>query len=156
MSQLRTTRRRIGSITIEALMVLFVLIIATIGAFQFGLALIVKQAVIHAASVAAREAAKGATLAELEDVVEQVLAGHQITLGAKASLVLEDLAGAPPVDQAGTFPCAPPVSPSLQAGDVRVTLCVSLDQAPFVNALKPYGSDFTSKAFTVSCLSRKE
>ena len=58
---------------------------------QFGIALIVKQAAAHAVTVAAREAAKAnpPTPEELEDIIERVLAGHQITIGPDAAFVVE-------------------------------------------------------------------
>src|SRR5262245_33755267 len=61
----RTKRVRRGYLTIELIMVLFVLVLATFVTVQFGTALIVKQTVAEASTVAAREAAKGATLNEL-------------------------------------------------------------------------------------------
>src|SRR5262245_23196344 len=72
--------KRRGVYTIELIMVMIVLVLATFVSFQFGIFLIVKQAVAHAATVAAREAAKAnpATIPELEQIIETVLAGHQI------------------------------------------------------------------------------
>jgi hypothetical protein len=153
MSHRRRTRR--GVSTVELVMVLTVLILATFVTFQFGIALIVKQAVAHAATVAAREAAKvnPADLAELECDIERILAGFQITMGDKASFVLERPS---PQPQVGTLPCMPPATPVLDSDEVRVTICVSLTAHPILNILENYGIDFTGKTFTISAVATRE
>jgi hypothetical protein len=149
----RRQAQRRGVSTVELILVLVVLIVATMVSLQFGIALIVKQAVSHAATVAAREAAKGASPGELQTVVERVLAGHQITLGAHASLLLEDPDPRPAL---GTLPCTPPASPLLDGDEVRVTLCVSLTAHPMLNILQAYGIDFTGRTFTISAVASRE
>lgn len=138
---------------IELVGVLVVLIVATFVSFQFGIALIVKQAVAQASVVAAREAAKGATLTEIRSSIEQVLAGHQITIGNDASFVLENPLAQP---QQGTLPCTPPAAPAIDGDEVRVTLCVSLTAHPFLNILQTYGIDFTGRTFAISSAAAKE
>lgn len=152
--QTASARRR-GTSSIEIVLVLLVLVVATFVSLQFGIALIVKQAVAHAATVAAREAAKAnpADLDELECIIERVLAGHQIPIGSKASFVLED---PQPQPQRGTLPCAPPVAPEIDGDEVRLTLCVSLTAHPILNILQVYGIDFTGKTFTVSAVATRE
>lgn len=142
-----------GAASIELIMVLFVLIVATFVSLQFGIALIVKQAVAQASIVAAREAAKGASTTQLQTVIERVLAGHQITIGSNASFVLED---PDPEPQLGTLPCTPPVTPLLDGDEVRVTLCVSLTAHPILNILQPYGIDFTGRQFSISSVATRE
>src|SRR5687767_7929872 len=136
----RQRRRAIrrGVYTIELIVVMIVLILATFVSFQFGIALIVKQAVAQASTVAAREAAKAnpADLVELEEIIETVLAGHGITIGSDASFVLEN---PDPQMQQGTLPCAPPLVPLLSGDEVRVTVCVSLTAHPILNILEAYG-----------------
>lgn len=146
-------RQRHGFWSIELITVLIVLIIATFVSFQFGIALIVKQAVAQASIVAAREAAKGASVAQLQTVIERVLAGHQITIGPNASFVLED---PDPEPQQGTLPCTPPALPLLDGDEVRVTLCVSLTAHPILNILKFYGIDFTGRQFSISSVATRE
>jgi len=149
----RRTRRAVT--TIELVLVLVVLILATLVTFQFGFALIVKQAVAHAATVAAREAAKvnPADLTELQCDIEHVLAGHQIVMGPNASFVLENPLQQPMV---GTLPCSPPATPLLDSDEVRVTICVSLTAHPILNIFENYGIDFTGKTFTISAVATKE
>ena len=155
--QRRSRRRakRRGVYTIELILVLFVLVLATFVSFQFGIALIVKQAVAHASTVAAREAAKAnpANLVELEEIIETVLAGHGITIGSDASFVLESPA---PLPQQGTLPCTPPLAPFIDGDEVRVTVCVSLTAHPILNILEAYGIDFTGKTFSISSVATRE
>lgn len=150
---MRFRRHRRAVSAIELIVVLVVLILATLASFQFGIALIVKQAAAHAATVAAREAAKGADLAELETVIETVLAGHQITIGPDASFILEDPA---PQPQQGTLACEAPAAPVIDGDEVRVTLCVSLTAHPILNILQVYGVDFTGRHFTISSVATRE
>jgi hypothetical protein len=142
-----------GVTTIELIMVLVVLILATFASFQFAIALIVKQSIAHASTVAAREAAKGAQEAELEEVIETILAGHQITIGPDASFVLEDPS---PGTVQGTLPCTPPATPAIDGDEVRVTICVSLTVHPILNILEDYGIDYTGQTFTISAVATRE
>jgi hypothetical protein len=134
-------------------MVLVVLILATFVSLQFGLALIVKQTAAQAATVAAREAGKGADLADLKSDIERVLAGHGITIGADAAFVLENPL---PQPKQGTLACTPPASPVLDGDELRVTLSVSLTAHPILNILKVYGIDFTGREFTISSVTTRE
>ena len=156
MPAVRQTPRcqRRGSTTFESILVLFILIIATLAALQFGLALVVKQAVSHAATVAAREAAKGADADELVEVVEKVLAGHQIEIGPDATLVRQH--GGLPPEVRGSLDCAPLNEPPLDSDEVRVSLCVSLTAPPFLNILRNYGLDFTGRTFMTSSVATDE
>ena len=149
----RRTRRAVT--TIELVLVLVVLILATLVTFQFGFALIVKQAVAHAATVAAREAAKlnPADLDELQCDIDHVLAGHQIPIGTNASFVLENPA---PQTQRGVPTCTPPALPVLDDDEVRVTICVNLTAHPILNILQDYGIDYTGRTFTISAVATKE
>jgi len=149
----RRRNQRRGVYAIELILVLLVLILATFVSLQFGIALIVKQAVAEASTVAAREAAKGADLKELTCVINRVLANHQIMIGSNASYVLED---PDPEPVQGTFPCTPPATPVLSADEVRVTLCVSLTAHPILNILQMYGIDFTGRKFMISSVATRE
>ena len=164
MSQCRRTKsvkyrrgdRRRGVQTLEVIVVLPIVIITTFAVFQFGIAMVVEQAVTHAATVGAREAGKGADIDELVVVVEEVLFPHGITIGTDASVVLEDPMAPSPVEQRGTVTCDPPLAPTLGVDEVRVTVCVDLGASPFLNALTSYGINFAGKQFTVSSAVRKQ
>ena len=155
--RIRAARRR-GVSTFESILVLVVLIIASFAAFQFGLALIVKQTVSHAATVAAREAAKlsPATADELVCVVNRIFQEYRMQIGPDVSLVLEDPTAVIPIDPRGGLPCVPPATPVLDNDEVRVTVCVSLTAGPFVNILKFYGIDYTGRTFEISSVATKE
>jgi len=149
MSGPRRRRKTRGVSTIELILVLVVLILATFVSLQFGIALIVKQAVAHAATVATREAAKGVGVSELECLINRILAGHQITIGTNASFVLEE--GAVVHPQVGTPTFTPPtVTVPLDSDEVRVTLCVNLTAHPILNILSNYGIDYTNRKFIIS------
>jgi len=148
--------RRRGSITLEVALILPILVLLTIATIQFAVFTTVEQAVVHAATVAAREAAKGASVSELECVVETVLAPHGVAIGEHASIRLEDPEASPSSAQVGTLPCTPAASPAAPAsGEVRVTGSVDMGVKPFLNALKYIGIDYTGKQFSVSSLARK-
>ena len=147
-------RRRRGATTFESILVLFILIVATLAAIQFGLALVVKQAVSHAATVAVREAAKGADADELALIVERVLAGHRIEIGEDATLIREE--GDLPAEIRGSHPCELQGLPPLDGDEVRVTLCVSLTARPFLNILRNYGLDFQGRSFLISSVATRE
>ena len=150
-------RRTAGFSSIELILVTVVLIVTTFASLQFGLALIVKQAIAQAAIVAAREAGKGANLDELESAIESVLAGHQIEIGDDASFVLEDAPNDPTPQQRGNLDCMPPAgSPVLSSDEVRVTICVSLNAHPFLNILQSYGIDFADHEFLISSVAPRE
>ena len=57
-----------------------------------------------------------------------------------------------------TFDCDPPTTPTLGPSEVRVTVCVKLDQTPVVNreALKNFGFTFPGDYFRVSSVARME
>lgn len=149
-------RRRRGSITLEVALILPILLLLTIAAIQFAVFTTVEQAVVHAATVAAREAAKGASVSELEGVVETVLAPHGVSIGDHASIRLEDPQASPPSTQVGSLACTPAASPAAPAsGAIRVTVSVDMGAKPFLNALKYLGIDYTGKQFSISSLARK-
>lgn len=148
--------RRAGMQALEVVIVLPILILLLVAGIQFGMAMLVEQAVTHAATVAAREAGKGASTAEVVQTVECILAPHAITLGPYAGLLLEDPAKYSQPQKAGSLACDAPVSPALESGDVRVTLCVALDRRPFLNALRAYGIDLTGRRFVVRAAVQKE
>jgi len=147
-------RRRRGAVTIEALVVIPLLVIVTFAAFQFAGTIAVEQAVSYAATVGARESGKYATDAEIEVTVENALAPFNILLGSQASVVVERFGSANSL--IGTFPLTAPVTPALVAGETRVTVGVSLSLAPLARLLGNFGLDFSAGTFTASSLVRFE
>lgn len=155
---IRTTndRRRRGSIILEFILVLPVLVVLFVASVQFGHLLLVQQAVSHAAIKAAREAGKGATLSEIVTVVDDVLTTRNIMIGANATVVLEDPMASPAVQKSGTPDCDPPATPTLSSGDVRVTVCVDITSLPLGNMLSQFGFDLSGRCFTSSAYVRQE
>jgi hypothetical protein len=148
--------RRKGSITLEVSLILPILIVVILAAIQYAVFTTVEQAIVHAATVAAREAGKGASISDLSCIVETELAPHGIRIGNYASVVLEDPEATPAVQTAGATVCTPAQSPTPVAGEVRVTVCVDMGVKPFLNALKYIGINNTGKRFGISSLARKE
>lgn len=153
-ARLGRPRRRRGKLSLEFIFVLPILLIASIAVFQFGVAMVIRQAVVHSATVGAREAGKGADADELVEVVDTVIGVHGIFIGDHASLIFED--GLAPPEMRGTFPCGPPVGLPLDADQVRVTVCVDMAAKPFINPLRYYGIDFAGKHFQISSVVEKE
>ncbi len=100
----RVSRRR-GKLTLEVLLILPILFLTTMAVFQFGIAMTIKQAVTHAATVAAREAGKHADADELVFVVDAILDNHRLGIGENATLILEDPVAVNPQEIRGSFPC---------------------------------------------------
>jgi len=148
--------RRKGLSTLEMILVLPILLLVTFAGIEFGVLLLVRQAVSHAATVAAREAAKGADMDDLEIVIEKVLGPHDIKIGCCASFVLEDPSATDPVQQSGTFACTHPPVPCLDPDEVRVTVCIDMGKRPCLNALKSFGLDLSGRRMAASSFAKKE
>ena len=146
---------RRGSLTVELILVLPILILVCLATIQFGILMTVHQAVTHAATVAAREAAKGATINQLGCIVNQVLKPHNLTVGDCVSVVLEDGVGTPDAEQVGTVPC-PPASSPLPANSVRVSVCVDTDCQPFINPLSSFGFSLANRILCERAVVPKE
>jgi TadE-like protein len=152
----RNHRRREGSLTLQMILVLPILVIVSIATIQIGFLVTLRQAVYHAATVGAREAAKGGDINHVVCVVNSILRPHSLAVGDCVSVILEDPAANPPVVQAGTAPCAPPATPVLSGNEVRVSVCVDLSKQSVGNALKSAGICAIGKGFRGSSLALKE
>jgi len=119
-------RRRRAALTVELILVLPILILVCLATIQFGILMTVHQAVTHAATVAAREAAKGAPQQTLECIVEEVLAPHCLTVGT------------------GPTDCVQVVQEDL-GSSVRVTVYVDTDCKPFINPLSSFGFSLANR-----------
>lgn len=140
-SQRRPSRRagRRGVQSVEVIFILPMLLIVFLAAMQFGVVMVVQQAVAHAATVGAREAGKGADINEVACIVNRVLSCHCITVGTNASVILEDPEATPSEEQLGPVLCSAPPSPAIDSDEVRVTVCVDATSRPFLQALKVFG-----------------
>ena len=149
-------RRRIGSLTFQLILVLPILLIATIGIIQLGFLVTLRQAVYHAATVAAREAAKGADIDRVAAAVNSVLRPHNLQVGDVVGVTLEDVAVSSTPAQAGQVLCAPPTEPQLNNDEVRVSVCVDLTQHPLGNTLAVLGIGTVGRTIRASSVATKE
>lgn len=143
------------------------LVIAVIAALEFGIWLLVYQAVVSAAGDGAREAAKGLPISganSVATVVNNVLAVHSVTIDATPAsggdIVLEDPAAAPAVQNLNAgINCDPPSGPTLGAGEVRVTVCVIVSNGadqPVPNWLTTFGFSTAGRTIVATAYARKE
>ncbi len=155
-AQKRSPRR--GMQSLQLAVVLPILILVLIAGVQFGTTMVIQQAVTHATTVAAREAGKGADIDELAAVAEMMLFPHQMKVGPCLGIVLEDPEADVPVEHRGTVVDDLPTTPSLDPGEVRVTLCVDLSKRPFLNALKGFEMALSrsGKHFVARAVVKKE
>lgn len=152
----RTRRTRRGVQTLELIIVLPVLVLVTFAVFQFGMAMVFHHSVMSAATEGAREAAKGATTAEVGTDVETVLSVHGLSVaaGSGVMVVVEDSGGVNCVGD-NFVPC-PAATSITDPNEVKVTVLVEYDATPVPNFLDNYGIDFSSSRYEISSIARKE
>ncbi|MHB8901762.1 MAG: TadE/TadG family type IV pilus assembly protein [Thermoguttaceae bacterium] len=143
--------------TLELILVLPVLLILIVFCVQFAMVALFQSAVVHAATVGAREAGKGADLATVVEVVQRIVGVHCITIdGSGTKVVLEDSDSLLPAQAFGDPTlCNPPAS-LLGPNQVRVTVCVDLSATPFCNALANWGVTFAGRTLKGSSVVVKE
>lgn len=169
----RNPRNRRGVETIELILVLPILVIVLIFSVQFAIVSIYQSTVVHAATVAAREAAKDQAAGQITDFDKVVAAVQHIVsvnciqisdaVGSGTKVMLEDggsLADPPQspfVLEYGdpSLDCPLPAN-ALDPNQVRVTVCVDLSATKFCDALAPWGVTFLGRKFRASSLVVKE
>ena len=149
----RRRRGRKGYVTLEVIVAILILFIASIVVFQFGIALAIKQSIVHASTVAARESAKGAAPDVVRDSINRIIGSHGLTIGPYATVIIEEMNQS---IQFGSHPCESPNLPTIDSDKVRVTLCVSMKARPFLNSLVAYGIDFSGRTIIVHSVATKE
>lgn len=161
--------RRRGVETLEALVAIPVLVIATIGALQFAILLAVQQTVTSAAIAGVKVAANldGGDINDVTDIVNEFLAvnGVQATSGGDAVVQLEaglgDLSQTHPSpnDTGISFtPFGPPLV-ALADNEVRVTVCVKFTNGngrPVPDWLGVFGFSLEDRYFQASSLAQLE
>jgi hypothetical protein len=143
-------------VTLQVVLVLPILIIASIAIIEVGFVVTLRQAVYHAATVAAREAAKGGDIDHMVCVVNAILRPHNLAVGDAVGVVLEDVTADPPIVQAGLPTCSPPTSPALNGNEVRVTVCLDLTNYPVSNTLSAFGICAGGCCIRASSVTQKE
>lgn len=164
----KRARRRRGVITLEFLLAFPIVFITTLAIFQFGILLVVQQAVTGAAVDGAREAAKvGATLDCVAACVQQYLSVHCITFDPtgtnttdEAHLLVEDGSGMTSGERGNTDLACSPHGPGPSGSQVRVTVCVRVTDAagchPVPNWLTSFGFSQEDCVFEISSLANLE
>jgi Flp pilus assembly protein TadG len=165
--------RRAGIETLELILVTPIVVILLVATLQFGSVHLVQEAIKHAATVGAREAAKGAPIEEVAVSIDAVLEPHGIDVATKTisgstitytphtgtRVFIEYGPGSVQVEDFGDSSFGShPTSPSLATPEVRVTVNVKLDQAPIINvgALSSLGFIFQGDRFQESSVARLE
>lgn len=160
-----------GSVTLEFILVLPLLVVTLFAVAQFTVALLYRQAVSHAATVAARVAGQGEGINGVAQVVDDVLrTAHGINVlpdnsSSGVRIVLEvgqsDAWGRPASSSFGdpSMTCNPPATPTVGPNQVRVTICFKLNRNPPFNWLHNFNNDyvdFSQGVFQISSLVEKE
>jgi hypothetical protein len=133
----RPVRR--GVLTVEALFVIPIMLLVTIAIIEFGILLSIQHSVTLAAMQGARAAGQGADIEELEDIVNQTLAPHNLEVGGSVAVRLED-PQTDTDDKEGVPDCeALPGAVAITDGDIRVTVCVNTTNLPLMGQLDNLG-----------------
>ena len=163
-------RDRNASVTLEFILVLPFLVVTLLAIAQFSVALLLRQAVTHAAVVGAREAGKYEDISEVARAVDGVLQGaHEIdvatvslsgvsppytatvlpvgTSGVQIALEVGSGVGPvttyfPPAGDPNFIDCPLPATPSVQSDEVRVTVGIDLGRSPMFNWLYSFSPDY--------------
>ncbi len=172
MNRRRQRRRsRDASVTLEFILILPLLVVTLFAVAQFTVALLVRGAVSHAATVGAREAGKGEGILEVARAVDGVLDGsHRIDIATVTVVTPATPPSTPatttilPVANSGvrvwlevgqpdsrpllsdfgdnTVLCQPPAAPVVQLDEVRVTVAIDLGRRPMCNWLYNFSPQY--------------
>ncbi len=142
--------------TIELLLVVPILLIVLVCCIQFGIVVLYQAAVTHAATVAAREAGKGADFPTVIDTVQQIVDVHCIEIseqgGSGTKVVLDGHDIGTPWEYGDPSLVCPPPANAPELYEVRVTVCVDLAATRFCDALAAWGLSFAGRMFRASSL----
>lgn len=163
MNRARRSSRR-GVQILEAVLVIPILLIALAAFFQFGPMVTVQQAVTQASVETAREISKiyefdisdPVDQAEAVEVVNNILGVHGIQVGDPGLLViLEDFDGVACLGDASLETTYCPASTTVtEMAEFKVTIILSLENAPVPNVLGAYCVDLSDRHYQVTSVSR--
>ena len=169
----RQNRRR-GVEVFELILAIPVLFITTVALFEFGILMLVGQAVTAAAVEGARKGAEvGATTDDVAEVVQSFLAIHDlsfVTTGTNSGTITpvfltverEDGGGGVDVEERGDTDLDSRCSregPNPDVDEVVVSVCVLItngDDDPVPNFLNPFGFSLSGKVLNVSSRAQLE
>lgn len=164
MTHPRESRRR-GALVLEMLLAVPILVALLVAAVQYMAVIVVESAITQASIVGAREAGKAATVQQIVDSMNVVLAAHNIQLnsaGSGTKIVIENRPGATTTIESygdSGLTCVPPTTPStatiVSANEVRVTLCVAFSAPksngkPLIGPYNAFGFMFGNRKFQTS------
>jgi Flp pilus assembly protein TadG len=145
-----------------------VLFLATLAVFEFGILLLVEQAIVTAAIEGAREGAKvGATTNAVAERVQRIIDVHCIsfdttgTTGGDARVIVEDGSGVISGERGNLTIACTPNGPAPSLRQIRVTVCVPVTDSatgctPVPDWLSGFGFSISGKLFRVSSVANLE
>ncbi|MCH7990343.1 MAG: pilus assembly protein [Planctomycetes bacterium] len=161
--------RRGGSVTLEFILAFPILFIATLAIFEFGILMLVEQAVVTAAIEGSREGAKlGATTDCVAKKVQSILGVHCIEFdtmmaqpdSGEARVIVEDGSGLISGERGNLSISCTPEGPAPTSTQIRVTVCVPVTDIsgckPVPDWLSYFGFSLQNKVFRVSSVANLE
>ncbi|GAB4151983.1 MAG: hypothetical protein Tsb009_27640 [Planctomycetaceae bacterium] len=117
--------KRRGAISLQVILLIPLLLIATISVVQYGMQVVARQTVQAAATAGARTAARGNKSEDVTKAIAHVLAADKIPVHQNGQVVIvqEHFGKEPIITGNISIPCKPN-GPNLREGEVRVTVCV--------------------------------
>ena len=161
--------RRGGSVTLEFIMAFPILFIATLAIFEFGILMLVEQAVVTAAIEGSREGAKlGATTDCVAKKVQSILGVPCLVFDTMMSqpnsgdalVIIEDGSGLISGERGNLSIQCTPEGPVPSSRQIRVTVCVPVTDIsgckPVPDWLSYFGFSLQNKVFRVSSVANLE
>jgi hypothetical protein len=161
--------RRGGSVTLEFILVFPILFITTLAIFEFGILLLVEQAVVTAAIEGSREGAKlGSTTDCVAKKVQSILGVHCIEFdtmmgqpnAGDARVIIEDGPDMISGERGNLSISCTPEGPLPSSTQIRVTVCVPVTDVdgckPVGDWLSYFGFSLQGKVFRVSSVANLE
>jgi Flp pilus assembly protein TadG len=169
--QLSWRRSRSASVVLEALLGIPILILVLMAGVQFGVTMIVHQAVLTAVTEGSREAAKVPTtvgaldgnriLLAVQSVATEVL-GVQGILLANVQIIVEDSDNPGAALNNGVRSSGPLIGPVpavsgiTDPAEVRVMMRLEVANTPIPNLLSAFGVNLITRSFDVCSISRRD
>lgn len=154
---------RRGAVLLEGVLVIPLLVIVVMAAFEFGICMIVEQAIVAAVVEGAREAAKVPTtigavdgvrvIDAVEAVEASILSTHGIGL-SDVQIIVEDSSGL--LDSGPAVGTVPGITGITDSAEVRVTVRVEIVKTRIPDLLATFGLKLTSRHFDVCSISRRD
>ena len=155
--------------TLEFILAFPILFIATLAIFEFGILMLVEQAVVTAAIEGSREGAKlGATTDCVAKKVQSILGVHCLVFdtmtgqpnSGDARVIIEDGSGVISGERGNLAISCTPEGPAPSSTQIRVTVCVPVTDVsgckPVGDWLSYFGFSLQGKVFRVSSVANLE